>query len=324
MKKFSLQSIVMNKEAPKLSKDTIKRMKSTGLDPDEISEEQLGALESLEKPEKSHWLAKLLAYIGGFLELMALFSLLSADWGAVFGYGIIGLILIYSGYRIQSRVSCKKFIQTSIKKHMEHEQKKGVTKSGRENGLPIFSIEDPEKLVSLLGLEENFPAKELVFRSALAYKLTKENIEAIQYGLELETCVTLDEEGTKRFLRCGLYGSLSTFGSLLEAGLKDQEKLRKILGVLFELYTSDADLKITGESVESFMEEYDKKREGLDLQDLKDMYKGLKVTAGLLSEPFGEVRDTVEGILFSNDEILNLNAISSSTLLAFQQAFSDR
>ncbi|MCZ7398256.1 MAG: hypothetical protein O8C62_01015 [Candidatus Methanoperedens sp.] len=109
----------MYKEKPKLSEGTIKRMRGTGLDPDEMSEEQLEALESLDNPEKSHWLAKPFAYIGGFLELIALFSLLTADWGAVIGFGIIGLIITYIGYRIQRRITAKKFIQASLKKDME-------------------------------------------------------------------------------------------------------------------------------------------------------------------------------------------------------------
>ncbi|MCZ7403655.1 MAG: hypothetical protein O8C67_01805 [Candidatus Methanoperedens sp.] len=109
----------MYNEKPKLSEDTIKRMRGMGLEPDEMSEEQLEAIESLDNPEKSHWLAKPFAYIGGFLELIALFSLLTADWGAVIGFGIIGLIITYIGYRIQRRITAKKFIQASLKKDME-------------------------------------------------------------------------------------------------------------------------------------------------------------------------------------------------------------
>lgn len=108
----------MYKEKPKLSEGTIKRMRGTGLEPDEMSEEQLDALESLDNPEKSHWLAKPFAYIGGFLELIALFSLLTADWGAVIGFGVIGLIITYIGYRIQRRIASKKFLHASLKKDM--------------------------------------------------------------------------------------------------------------------------------------------------------------------------------------------------------------
>ncbi|VVB94709.1 Uncharacterised protein [uncultured archaeon] len=123
----------MYKEKPKLSEATVKRMKGMGLEPDEMSEEQLEAIESLEKPEKSHWLAKPFAYIGGFLELIALFSLLTADWGAVIGFGIIGLILTYIGYRIQRRITAKKFIQASLKKDTEKQEPK-------EGNLWDFSI----------------------------------------------------------------------------------------------------------------------------------------------------------------------------------------
>lgn len=145
----------MDKETPKLSEDTIKRMKSMGLDPNEMSEEQLAALESLERPEKSHWLSKPFTYIGGFLELMALFSLFSADWGAVFGYGIIGLILMYIGYRIQANIAGKKFVQASIKKHMQKEEKRGIPKMFENlRNHSLLEIQEAAKLGNITNFEE--------------------------------------------------------------------------------------------------------------------------------------------------------------------------
>jgi len=101
----------MTKESPKLSKGTIKRMKKMDLNPEEMTEEQLRALESLEKPEKGHWVTKFFTYVGGFLEILALFSIFSGEWGTVFAYGIVGLILIYIGYVIQTRITEKKFLK---------------------------------------------------------------------------------------------------------------------------------------------------------------------------------------------------------------------
>ncbi len=104
---------------PQLSEGAIKRMRGMGLEPDEMSEEQLEAIESLDNPEKNHWLVKPFNYIGGFLVIIALFSLFSAAWGAVIVFGVIGLILSYIGYRIQIRIASKKFFQASLKKDME-------------------------------------------------------------------------------------------------------------------------------------------------------------------------------------------------------------
>ncbi len=149
----SLRIRIMDKETPKLSEDTIKRMKSMGLDPDEMSEEQLAALESLERPEKSHWLSKPFTYIGGFLELMALFSLFSAYWGAVFGYGIVGLILMYIGYRIQANIAGRKFVQASIKKDVEKREKEAEKLWSRFQGMTntdYILVEKAKALAPLL------------------------------------------------------------------------------------------------------------------------------------------------------------------------------
>jgi len=98
---------------PQLSEGTIKRMRGTGLDPDEMSEEQLEAIESLDNPAKSHWLVKPFIYIGGFLQILALFALVSADWGALIVYVVTGSIILYIGYRIQRRIAARKFLQAS-------------------------------------------------------------------------------------------------------------------------------------------------------------------------------------------------------------------
>lgn len=111
--------LTMNEVSKKLSKDTIERIRKTGLDPDEMSEGQLEALESLENPAKSHWLAKPFTYIGGGLWIIALLALLTGGWGAAIMYVIIGAILMYIGYKIQNRVAGKKFVEASIKKDME-------------------------------------------------------------------------------------------------------------------------------------------------------------------------------------------------------------
>jgi hypothetical protein len=71
----------MTNEGPRLSKDTIRQLRHAGLDPEEMSAEQLVALESAEDPGKSHWLAKPFVYVGGLLELMAFLSLVTPVTG---------------------------------------------------------------------------------------------------------------------------------------------------------------------------------------------------------------------------------------------------
>lgn len=101
----------MNEERPRLSGETLNRLKRLGLDRYHISEEQLRALESLDNPEKSHWLAKGISYFGGFLELIALFQVYSGHWDRAVITGIVGLGLVYIGYRIQIRITNKQFNQ---------------------------------------------------------------------------------------------------------------------------------------------------------------------------------------------------------------------
>ena len=111
-------------QRPELAEDTIKRMKDAGLDPDSMSNEQLAALESLDNPDKSNWLAKILRGIGLFFGFLAFLSLLSLDIASLIFNAIIALILTYIGYRIQSRIANKKFIEASIIKWSEEQKKK--------------------------------------------------------------------------------------------------------------------------------------------------------------------------------------------------------
>jgi hypothetical protein len=115
----------MSEDRPKLSEETLKRLKNIGLDRHHISEEQLSALESLDNPQKSHWLARTLSYGGAFLELAALTQLFTANWSRAIGVAIFGLILIYTGYRIQVRIAGKKSNQWRQFKeeYIENEQK---------------------------------------------------------------------------------------------------------------------------------------------------------------------------------------------------------
>ena len=120
-------------ERPQLSKDTLERMRQSGIDPDELSNEQLAALETLEKPEKGHWISKVFFYPSVIFFILAIISLFTGEWGNLFIYIVITFILWYIGYTIQSRVAAKQFREASIKKFIM----KGAM-SGREKK-KIFS-----------------------------------------------------------------------------------------------------------------------------------------------------------------------------------------
>ncbi len=129
---------------PVLTEDTLLRMKESGLNPDEMSNEQLAALEEMENAEKSNWLTKIFSYgsiLFGLSAIISLFILLIRwlfqrpniinekeifweDLGTFVFSGAISVLLMYISYRIQSRVSSKKFYEASILKWSQDQQKK--------------------------------------------------------------------------------------------------------------------------------------------------------------------------------------------------------
>ncbi len=114
--KKELEQKTVVTERPVLSEQTLKRMEQIGLNPDEMSNEQLAAIEGLEKPEKGHWLAKIFTYASYVLFILAIISLLTLAWQYLLIYLITGLILGYIGYLIQTRITGKQFVEASIKK----------------------------------------------------------------------------------------------------------------------------------------------------------------------------------------------------------------
>lgn len=112
-----------------LSKDSLKRMSKIGLDPDEMTNEQLAALEGLENIEKSHWLSRLLSYGSIVFGFGAIINLLALEFGAFVFAGIISLLLMYIAYQIQSKVASKKFYEASILKWSQEQRQKNKTES---------------------------------------------------------------------------------------------------------------------------------------------------------------------------------------------------
>ncbi|HOV97795.1 MAG TPA: hypothetical protein PLW49_02145 [bacterium] len=111
-------------ERPVLSEDTLRRMRESGLNPDEMSNEQLAALEGMENVEKRNWLSKIFSYGSIIFGLGAIINLFTLDIGAFIFSGVVSLVLMYIGYRIQSRIASKKFYEASILKWSQDQQKK--------------------------------------------------------------------------------------------------------------------------------------------------------------------------------------------------------
>lgn len=107
---------------PVLTEGTVKRMKEQGMDPDNMSNEQLAALASLEDATKSHWLAKTFSYAGYGAGLLGLIRLLALDIPSVIVYAVIAFVFMFIGFKIQSRIAGKKFHQASIRKWAEEQR----------------------------------------------------------------------------------------------------------------------------------------------------------------------------------------------------------
>ena len=102
------------KGRPVLSQDALQRLKNSGLNPDEMSNEQLSAFESMENVEKFHWVVKIFNYGAICFALSAIISLFTANLGALVLSVVTALVLMYIGYRIQSKIAGRKFFEASI------------------------------------------------------------------------------------------------------------------------------------------------------------------------------------------------------------------
>ena len=108
---------------PNLSEGFRKRILDAGFNPDEMSNEQLAALESLENTEKSHWWPRSLSFIAFVFGLNALISLITINLPYFFTYAIIAIVCMYIGYRIQAKIAMRRFHEVSILKYIEKQKK---------------------------------------------------------------------------------------------------------------------------------------------------------------------------------------------------------
>lgn len=84
--------------------------------PNELTEEQHEAIESIKNPEKSHWLVRKVYFISGFLVILSFISVLNMDWGAVISFGILAFMLYHIGHKIQIVIAGDKFFKYKERK----------------------------------------------------------------------------------------------------------------------------------------------------------------------------------------------------------------
>lgn len=94
---------------PQLHDETIKRMKQAGVNPHELSDEQLEALEGMENPEKAHWSSRWLFLSGLAFGLGGLVNLVTLHFGPLFVCIAISLLLFLASNRVQRRITGRKF-----------------------------------------------------------------------------------------------------------------------------------------------------------------------------------------------------------------------
>jgi hypothetical protein len=108
---------------PELSKGLIQRVESSGLRVDELSVEQVMALESAENPARYHWLAREAGWIAIFLAFFAVIELFKLNLVLAAIEGAISLGIMYLVWRTQTARAMRMFQEASIQKYAEDRRK---------------------------------------------------------------------------------------------------------------------------------------------------------------------------------------------------------
>jgi hypothetical protein len=111
-------------ERPELSKNTTEWIKSIGLNPDEMTNEQLAVFSEIDDYGKSNWAVRLLYGVSFVFLILAGINLITLELGGVFSNSIVSFILWYIGHKIQMKRISKKFYEASIMKYAQEQAKK--------------------------------------------------------------------------------------------------------------------------------------------------------------------------------------------------------
>ena len=108
-------------ERPKLSKNTLEWLKSVGLNPDEMSNEQLAVFTEMDEHDKSNWAVRFFYGTSFVFLILTVTNLIGLDFWAVGVYLVISFITWYIGHKLQMRRISKKFYEASIMKYAQEQ-----------------------------------------------------------------------------------------------------------------------------------------------------------------------------------------------------------
>lgn len=111
------EKVITPTEKPKLSTQTLERLKSLGLNAEAMSNEQLAALESMENISKNPWYIKAFFYVTLFCGFKIITSLIRVDFVSVAVYALIGFTFMFIGYKIQTKRGSRIFFEASIQNY---------------------------------------------------------------------------------------------------------------------------------------------------------------------------------------------------------------
>jgi len=95
--------------------------KSIGLNPDEMSNEQLAVFAEIDDQKKSNWAVRFLYGASFIFLILGVINLISLEFGAVISNAIISFIFWFIGNKIQMRRISKKFYEASIMKYAQQQ-----------------------------------------------------------------------------------------------------------------------------------------------------------------------------------------------------------
>ena len=219
----------MTKQPPRLSASTIKRMRQYGMNPENMNEEQLRALESLDNPEKSHWLAKPFVYMGVLFLFAAFITLVVGEWGSAWGNGIVGTILCYIGYRVQRRFTYKRFVRATVQGEVKKQertqaewQKKGnmpdvLVAKAKVAAKRILAVAEGTNHVLFRELRK---AKGEQFGKAMEYEVLFETVLFLMHVADRAAFFSLEEEKRGVFTDSVLLEIRERFSRTLSGGVE--------------------------------------------------------------------------------------------------------
>lgn len=106
-------------ERPVLSEDVIKQIKKDGINPDEMSDEQLIALQKMYDGSKGNWFVQVLYLIALISIFRSVIDLFQLDFTSILINLVVIVLCVHVGSVIQTSGGYKKFKQASIKNFAE-------------------------------------------------------------------------------------------------------------------------------------------------------------------------------------------------------------